>query len=221
VTLVKICGICDVESALAAVEAGADLLGFHFCDSPRRITPDEASRILDELDGGRPRAGSAEHVRKGGRPPSRSIGPALVGVFIDQPPREVNSIAEFLGLDIVQLHGSESPGFESDQIVMKALKVRDGVIPDAGGWPDPVLLDSWSEDSRGGTGRTWNWERAEALTVTRRVFVAGGLNPLNVGSVIRRLRPHGVDVSSGVESEPRVKSPALIGAFVEAVRRQS
>jgi phosphoribosylanthranilate isomerase len=142
-------------------------------------------------------------------------------VFIDQPPAEVNSIAEFLGLDIVQLHGSEKAGFPSEHIVMKALKVRDGVVPDADGWPDPILLDSWSEDSRGGTGRTWNWEQAEALTVTRKVFVAGGLNPLNVGAVIRRLRPHGVDVSSGVESQPRVKDPALIGAFVEAVRRQA
>jgi phosphoribosylanthranilate isomerase len=196
VTLVKICGICDVEAALAAVEAGADLLGFHFCPSRRRITPDEAVKILDELPD----------------------GPALVGVFIDQPPREVNSIAEFLGLDIVQLHGTEKPGFQSDHIVMKALKVRDGVAPDASGWPDPVLLDSWSEDSQGGTGRTWNWELAEALTVTRQVFVAGGLNPLNVGPVIRRLRPHGVDVSSGVESSPRIKDPEKIVAFIEAVR---
>lgn len=197
-TLVKICGLCDVESALAAVEAGADLLGFHFCDSKRRVTPDEAVKILDELPD----------------------GPALVGVFIDQPAREVNSIAEFLGLDMVQLHGNEKPGFPSDHMVMKALKVRDGAIPDASGWPDPILLDSWSEDSRGGTGRSWNWEQAEALTVTRKVFVAGGLNPLNVGSVIRRLRPYGVDVSSGVETAPRVKDAALIGAFIEAVRRQ-
>jgi phosphoribosylanthranilate isomerase len=198
VTLVKICGICDVDSALAAVEAGADLLGFHFCDSPRRITVDEATRILDELP----------------------EGPALVGVFIDQPPREVNSIAEFLDLDIVQLHGREKPGFPSDRIVMKALKVKDGAVPDASGWPDPVLLDSWSEDSRGGTGRTWDWASAEALSVTRKVFVAGGLNPLNVGAVIRRLRPHGVDVSSGVESEPRIKDPAKISLFIDAVRRQ-
>jgi phosphoribosylanthranilate isomerase len=197
--LVKICGICDVDSALAAVEAGADLLGFQFCESKRRITPDEAVKILDELP----------------------EGPALVGVFMDQSPVEVNAIAEFLGLDIVQLHGSEKLGFPSERIVMKALKVRDGVVPDAEGWPDPVLLDSWTLDSKGGTGHTWNWETAEALTVTRQVFVAGGLNPLNVGAVIRRLRPYGVDVSSGVELEPRVKDPALIGAFVDAVRRQA
>jgi phosphoribosylanthranilate isomerase len=198
-TLVKICGICDVDSALAAVEAGADLLGFQFCESKRRITPDDAVKILDELP----------------------EGPALVGVFMDQSPAEVNAIAEFLGLDIVQLHGSEAPGFPSEHIVMKALKVRDGVVPDADGWPDPILLDSWSLDGKGGSGRAWNWETAEALTVTRQVFVAGGLTPLNVGAVIRRLRPYGVDVSSGVESEPRVKSPALISAFVDAVKRQS
>ena len=198
-TLVKICGICDLESALAALEAGADLLGFQFCESRRRITPDDAVKILDQLP----------------------EGPALVGVFMDQSPVEVNAIAEFLGLDIVQLHGSEKPGFPSEQIVMKALKVRDGVVPDPEGWPDPILLDSWSLDSKGGTGHAWNWESAEALTVTRQVFVAGGLTPLNVGSVIRRLRPYGVDVSSGVESEPRVKSPALIGAFIDAVRRQA
>jgi phosphoribosylanthranilate isomerase len=198
-TLVKICGICDLEAGIAAAEAGADILGFHFCDSERRITPDDAVKILDELPD----------------------GPALAGVFIDQSPTEVNAIAEFLGLDIVQLHGSEKPGFPSEHIVMKALKVRDGVVPDAGGWPDPVLLDSWSEDSRGGTGRTWNWEVAEALSVTRKVFVAGGLNPQNVGAVIRRLRPYGVDVSSGVESKPRSKDPALITAFIDAVRAES
>ncbi|MDQ6692771.1 MAG: phosphoribosylanthranilate isomerase [Candidatus Dormibacteraeota bacterium] len=197
-TLVKICGICEVESALAAVEGGADLIGFHFCDSARRITPDDAVKIIDELPD----------------------GPALVGVFIDQSPREVNAIAEFLGLDIVQLHGSERPGYPSEHIIMKALKVRDGVIPSAEGWPDPILLDSWSADSRGGTGRVWEWEAAEALTVTRQVFVAGGLNPENVATVIRRLRPHGVDVSSGVESQPRIKDPDKITAFIDAVRNE-
>ncbi len=197
-TLVKICGICDVESGLAAVESGADLVGFHFCDSARRISPEDAVKIIDELPD----------------------GPALVGVFIDQPAREVNAIAEFLGLDIVQLHGNERPGFASEHIVMKALKVRDGVVPSADGWPDPILLDSWSPDSRGGTGQVWRWEAAEALSVTRQVFIAGGLNPDNVASVIRRLRPHGVDVSSGVESEPRVKDPEKIAAFIDAVRNE-
>jgi phosphoribosylanthranilate isomerase len=80
------------------------------------------------------------------------------------------------------------------------------------------MLDSWSRDQRGGTGRTWPWEAARALIRTRHVFVAGGLEPGNVGTVVREFRPFGVDVSSGVESAVRVKSPAKIEAFIRAVR---
>ena len=195
--LVKVCGLCDADSAIAATEAGADLLGFHFCDSVRRISPDDAATIIQQLPD----------------------GPALVGVFIDSPVAEVEEVADFLGLDMVQLHGDERPPFELDAVVMKALKVREGRLPaDADRWPDPILLDSWSVDSRGGTGKVWDWGLAESLTVTRKVFIAGGLNPGNVGAVVRRLRPYGVDVSSGVESAPRVKAAKLIEAFVEAAK---
>jgi phosphoribosylanthranilate isomerase len=195
-TLVKVCGVCDAGSARAAVEAGVDLIGFHFCSSRRRITPDEALSIVEALPG-RPR---------------------LVGVFIDEDPDEVARVVDRVGLDLVQLHGSERPGAALARPVIKALKVRDGVVPDADGWPDPVLLDSWSADQRGGTGRAWAWERARDLVAGRRVIVAGGLTPDNVGDVVRRLRPYGVDVSSGVESAPRVKEPHLIRLFVQAVR---
>jgi phosphoribosylanthranilate isomerase len=91
-------------------------------------------------------------------------------------------------------------------------------VPGSGDWPDPILLDSWSRDQRGGTGRTWDWEVARPLLASRRVFVAGGLNPANVGEVVRRYRPYGVDVSSGVETAPRVKDRDLVRAFVQAVR---
>jgi len=195
-TLVKICGLCDAGAARAAAGAGADLLGFHFCSSLRRITPEEALAIVDALD------------RR----------PRLVGVFIDQPEAEVAEVAEFVGLDWVQLHGSEPPGFRAPRPVVKALKVRDGVVPDGNGWPDPILLDSWSPDQRGGTGRTWDWDAARALLAARRVIVAGGLHPGNVGRVVRALRPHGVDVSSGVESAVRVKDVDRVRAFVQAVR---
>src|ERR687884_337466 len=107
-TLVKICGICDVPSGVAAAEAGADLIGFHFCSSRRRITPAEAARIIDAL-------------------PRR---PLLVGVFMDQPVDEVQRIAAELPLDLVQLHGEEPPGFASGLPVMKVLKVRHGKLPD-------------------------------------------------------------------------------------------
>jgi phosphoribosylanthranilate isomerase len=196
-TLVKICGLCDAGAARAAAGAGADLLGFHFCSSLRRVTPEEALAMVDALD------------RR----------PGLVGVFIDQPEAEVEQIADFVGLDWVQLHGSEPPGFRTSRPVVKALKVRDGALPaDVDGWPDPILLDSWSPDQRGGTGRSWDWEAARALLAARRVIFAGGLHPGNVGGVVRAFRPHGVDVSSGVESAVRVKEVDRVRAFVQAVR---
>jgi phosphoribosylanthranilate isomerase len=193
---VKICGICDLDGARAAVEAGADLIGFHFCDSDRRISPEEAKAIIDEL----------------------SVRPKVVGVFIDQSPDEVRQIADFLDLDMLQLHGSEQPGFDAGRPVMKVLKVREGAVPGADGWPDPIMLDSWSADQRGGTGRTWDWEVARPLISARHVFIAGGLEPGNVGKVVSGFKPYGVDVSSGVEARVRVKDAEKVRAFVHAVR---
>jgi len=193
---VKICGICDLDSAMAAVEAGADMIGFHFCTSERRISPEDARAILDEL----------------------SVRPKIVGVFIDESPDEVRRIADHLDLDLLQLHGSEPPGFEAGRPVMKVLKIRDGAVPDVDAWPDPIMLDSWSADQRGGTGRTWDWELARPLLASRKVFIAGGLEPGNVGKVVSELKPYGVDVSSGVEARVRVKDPARMRAFVRAVR---
>ena len=193
---VKICGICDLDSAMAAVEAGADMIGFHFCTSERRISPEDARAILDEL----------------------SVRPKIVGVFIDESPDEVRRIADHLDLDLLQLHGSEPPGFEAGRPVMKVLKIRDGAVPDVDAWPDPIMLDSWSADQRGGTGRTWDWELARPLLASRKVFIAGGLEPGNVGKVVSELKPYGVDVSSGVEARVRVKDPARMRAFVHAVR---
>jgi phosphoribosylanthranilate isomerase len=193
---VKICGICDFDAAQAAVEAGADLLGFHFCSSDRRITPEEAKAIVDGL----------------------AVHPKIVGVFIDQDAAEVRDIADFVGLDMLQLHGSEAPGFDAGRPVIKVLKVRDGQVPDAAAWPDPIMLDSWSIDQRGGTGQTWDWDLARELLVTRKVFIAGGLEPGNVGKVVSQLKPYGVDVSSGVEASVRVKDHNKVRAFVHAVR---
>jgi phosphoribosylanthranilate isomerase len=193
---VKICGICDAAAALAAVEAGADMLGFHFCSSDRRVSPEEAKSIVDGLD----------------------VRPAIVGVFIDQDPAEVREIAGFVGLDLLQLHGSEQPGFDAGTPLMKVLKIQDDRVPDASAWPDPIMLDSWSIDQRGGTGRTWDWDLARDLLATRKVFIAGGLEPGNVGKVVSSFKPYGVDVSSGVEASLRVKDPDKVRAFVHAVR---
>src|SRR5690349_6453075 len=110
----KICGICDAQGAHAAGGAGAGLLGVPFCSSDRRVTPEEAKAIVDGL----------------------SVRPSIVGVFIDQAPSEVREIADFVGLDLLQLHGSEAPGFDTGRPVMKVLKIRDDVVPDAAAWPD-------------------------------------------------------------------------------------
>ena len=193
---VKICGICDVDGARAAVESGADMIGFHFCDSPRRISPAEAKAIAGEL----------------------IVRPTIVGVFIDEDPEEARRIAELVGLDLLQLHGSEQPGYDAGRPLMKVLKVKDGQIPNGDDWPDPIMLDSWSSDQRGGTGQTWDWEAARPLISSRKVFIAGGLEPGNVGKVVSAFKPYGVDVSSGVESAVRVKDPDKVRAFVHAVR---
>jgi phosphoribosylanthranilate isomerase len=196
---VKICGVCDLEGAQIAVEAGADMIGFHFCDSPRRVAPEEAKQILEGL----------------------SVRPKVVGVFINQPAGEVREIGDYLDLDLLQLHGSEAPGFDAGRPVMKVLKIREGDLPgplEIEAWPDPIMLDSWSRDERGGTGRTWDWELARPLLDARKVFIAGGLEPGNVGKVVSGFRPYGVDVSSGVEARVRVKDPAKVRAFVHAVR---
>jgi phosphoribosylanthranilate isomerase len=193
---VKICGILDAVGAELAVDAGADLIGFHFCSSPRRISPDLAKEIVEGL----------------------AVRPKIVGVFIDQSEDEVRQIAELVGLDLLQLHGSEPTGFDAGTPAIKVLKVRDGKIPSAEGWTDLVMLDSWSADQRGGTGRTWDWELARPLISSRRVFIAGGLEPGNVGTVVSGFKPYGVDVSSGVESSVGVKDPAKVRAFIRAVR---
>ncbi|HEY3085625.1 MAG TPA: phosphoribosylanthranilate isomerase [Candidatus Dormibacteraeota bacterium] len=193
---IKICGICDLEGARTAAEAGADLIGFHFCDSERRIAPDEARAILDEMP----------------------VRPKVVGVFIDEEPGEVRRIGDLLDLDFVQLHGSEPPGFMAGRPVIKVLKVRDGLIAGADEWPDPIMLDSWSADQRGGTGRTWDWGVARTLLKTRGVFIAGGLEPGNVGKVVSQFKPYGVDVSSGVEARVRVKDPEKVRDFIRSVR---
>ena len=193
---VKICGICDAGAAADAAAAGADMLGFHFCTSRRRVTPEEAKAIVDSLD----------------------VRPSIVGVFIDQSEDEVRQVSTFVGLDFLQLHGTEPPGFSAGKPVIKVLKVRDGVIGGAADWPDPLMIDSWSADQRGGTGRTWDWELARPLLASRRVFIAGGLETGNVGEVVSRYKPYGVDVSSGVEAEVRVKDPEKVRAFIRSVR---
>jgi phosphoribosylanthranilate isomerase len=202
-TRVKVCGITNLEDALAALDAGADMLGFNFYPrSPRYVSPLESRKIIERL----PAAVSC------------------VGVFVNEPsPADVERVAREAGLGAVQLHGDETPEYCRSLrglTTIKALRVgADYNLESAAAFDtDAVLLDAYVAGARGGTGHTFDWTLA---TLTRervpRLFLAGGLNPDNVGSAVAAVRPYAVDVCSGVETSPGRKSPELMRRFVKAV----
>ena len=200
---VKICGITSVEDALAAVEAGADALGFMFYPaSPRVVRAATVRSITDRL------------------PPFV----ARVGVFVDAPESEVRSAVRECGLDTVQLHGGELPEIcrrLAPLGVIKAFRMEGEAtlarLADYRDWA--WLLDAYVAGAHGGTGKTFNWEwAAEAVRRGGRVILAGGLTPENVGRAVSAVRPYAVDVSSGVESSPGRKDPVRMRALVAAVR---
>ena len=199
---VKICGITSVEDAAAAVEAGADALGLMFCPaSPRRISLETAQTI------------------------ERSLPPFVirVGVFADPAPEDVFSALRQCGLNLLQFHGHETPEFcrQFGVMTMTAFRIRDAQslheIPNY--TTDAFLLDSYTPGLAGGTGETFNWElAAEARRFGKPVFLAGGLTPENVAGAVRKARPFGVDVSTGVEQSPGKKDAAKMRAFIAAAR---
>jgi phosphoribosylanthranilate isomerase len=195
---VKICGITSAEDARAAVEAGADALGFMFYEpSPRCVTPELAAAIIGELPA---------HVAK-------------VGVFVDADEATVRATADAAGLDTLQFHGNESPDFcaRFELRTIKAFRVKDsgslGQLPDYG--TDAWLLDSYVKGVPGGTGKQFNWDLAvEAKRLGRPILLAGGLTPENVGEAVGQVAPFGLDVSSGVEASPGRKDAAKIAALI-------
>jgi phosphoribosylanthranilate isomerase len=195
--LVKICGITRVEDAEAAVAAGAGAIGFIFWPkSPRFIDPHRARKIAAAL------------------PPFVTA----VGVFVNQSLDYVNGVARLVRVGAVQLHGDETPAFAAGVAapVIKALSV-DRV--DAAVWPSRVrlLLDVHDPVARGGTGRTIDWTTAADLAARREMLLAGGLTPDNVADAVARVRPFGIDVSSGVERAPGIKDHQRLRALFEAV----
>jgi phosphoribosylanthranilate isomerase len=146
---------------------------------------------------------------------------ATVGVFVDQPLDEMRRIAEQAGLSAIQLHGNEPAAVAHAllQPVIKAVAVTASFVPESiDAWPEDVtvLLDAHDPVRRGGTGRTIDWSLAAAAASRRPVFLSGGLTPANVREAIERVRPYGVDVSSGVEAAPGVKDPARLRALFQA-----
>jgi len=204
--LVKVCGITSPEDACAAVEAGADAVGLVFWPgSPRVVSPGSARRISDVV------------------PPSI----VRVGVFVDARAEEIARTVEAAGLDLVQLHGHEPPELIQalPRRAWKALRVGSGLTAsDLAPWSAAagVLLDTRVEGRPGGTGRVFDWALASPLRERIGFLVlAGGLDAGNVARAVLALRPDGVDVSSGVESNPGRKDPAKLRAFVDAARRAS
>jgi phosphoribosylanthranilate isomerase len=203
-TRVKICGVRRMQDALLAAELGASAVGFVFWpSSPRFIDPYRARPIAAAL------------------PPFVTT----VGVFVDQPMEYVNGVARLLGLGAVQLHGDEAPATyaASPYRVLKAVAVSGTIdvaeaiaaVP-AGA---TVLLDAHDPLKRGGTGRTIDWRAAAAVAKLRRVILSGGLNSDNVAAAIAAVEPYAIDVSSGVESSPGVKSAEKLRALFAAVAR--
>jgi phosphoribosylanthranilate isomerase len=199
---VKICGITNHDDAQAAVEAGADALGFVFYPpSPRHIPPEQAARIIQKL------------------PPFVTT----VGLFVDVALETVNDLAARCRFDRIQLHGGETPAFcrRVTQPVIKAFRVKNAEsLDDLPSYEvSAYLLDAYVEGGLpGGTGAPFCWELAAWAKTYGPVILAGGLTPDNVAMAIEQTRPYGVDVSSGVESAPGLKDHRKIRAFVDRAR---
>lgn len=198
-TRVKICGISEVASALVAAEAGAHAIGLIFAKSRRQVTLERAREITASL------------------PPFV----AKVGVFVDEDRDRVTEIVEAAGLDTVQLHGQESPDYCAAMPVpvVKAIRVKNAASLSvlAGYRVAAFLLDTYDPEVMGGTGRPFDWSLAAEARRGHPVILSGGLNPGNVVEGLERVRPFGVDVSSGVETDGR-KDHAKIREFIRRVR---
>jgi len=198
----KICGITRIEDALAAVEAGADAIGFVFyAKSPRAVTALQARAIIAAL------------------PPFVTT----VGLFVNASACELNETLDAVPLDLLRFHGDESPADceGHGRPYIKALRVRPGedvaaaMAPYAGA--RGILLDTFVEGVPGGTGASFDWSLVPE-NAAKPIILAGGLDAGNVATAIRQVRPHAVDVSGGVEASKGIKDAGKIRAFVRAVR---
>ena len=198
--IIKICGTTSEDDALLALAMGANAIGFIFAPSPRQVSVQRVADIVKRL-------------------PREDI--LTVGVFRDDAPRRVVEVIYAAGLQAAQLHGRESPDDvkwvrERVPMVIKAFPAGDLRVSHAGDFgADVIMLDAPNP----GSGQVFDWELASDLPEGQRLLVAGGLDADNVATAIARLKPWGVDATSGVEAAPGLKDPMKVKAFVEAARR--
>jgi phosphoribosylanthranilate isomerase len=204
-TIVKICGLTNLDDALCAADAGADMLGFIFyAKSPRYVSPATVQEVVRQARARAPRI-------------------VTVGVFVNEAPEAIRMTLDACGLDLAQLSGDESPGMLA-QLAGRAYKaVRNPGVAQAfldAATPNPsapaLLLDADHPTLYGGSGVRADESLAAQLAQQCRLLLAGGLKPDNVAEAIRHVRPWGVDVSSGVEATPGHKDHAKVRAFVQA-----
>ncbi len=198
---VKICGNTNLEDARYAAERGADYLGFIFAEGKRKISPQTAKTIMEALKDYK----------------------NFVGVFFNQPKKEVLQIANSLGLKILQFHGEETALYcnyfmDARFEVIKTFRIKDAMslkrIDEYN--VTAFLFDAFSKEEAGGTGKTFDWGIiADRPFVHDRLFLAGGLNIRNLSSAIEKINPYAVDVASGVEKEPGKKDPRLLEQFIQ------
>jgi len=192
---IKVCGITNYEDASLAVSLGAHAIGFIFADSPRQVEPAKAKAIISDL------------------PPFVKT----VGVFVNEDLGIINNIIDSCGLDLVQLHGDESPEICEALMprVIKAFQLRDeSSLDNLKLYKDKVkafLFDTYSKGKRGGTGKVFNWDLAvKGKQSDIPVILAGGLSPSNLLAAIETVKPYAIDLNSGIEDRPGKKSPQLL-----------
>ena len=205
-TKVKICGLTTLEDARFVSGALADYLGFIFYpDSPRYVDPAKAGAIINWLE-----------------------GPGKVGVFVNQPLDDVNSISRQTGVDYVQLHGNESPDYCAlvDKPIIKAFHIekdtdREKLQSDIEPYLDHIeylLFDTKINGKWGGTGETFNWDILTEISNDKPFFLSGGINPENVEEAIQTVAPYAIDLSSGLEESPGLKDFDKIELFFDRMR---
>lgn len=207
-THVKICGLTNIEDARHAATCGADMLGFIFAESPRRVAPDRVREILETL-----RAEGLDY-------------PTPVGVFVNVPEGDVIGTCLECGIGTAQLSGDESPDFcrlltRMGIAVIKAFHIRDATSIQTMYTYDAVdyfLCDTFDPRRAGGTGRTFDHSLIEGLSEKFQTILAGGLTPDNVAEAVAVVKPWGVDVASGVEAAKGKKDPAKVEAFIRNAR---